>query len=80
MLLDLDNQPIDIECPKCKFYNLVTLKQVRLRDAVICRGCKTTIQFEDHMNETRKSIRSINRAMQELEQQLGKLGKITIRL
>ena len=79
-MLNLDRHPIEIACPRCDFYNFVTLKQVRLRAAVICRGCKVTINFEDHMNETRKAIRSINRALRELEEQFNKIGKITIRL
>lgn len=80
MLINLDRHSIDIACPRCKFFNTVTLKQVRIRDAVICRGCKVTIRFEDHMNETRKAIRSINRAMQELEDTLKGMGKVKIRL
>src|SRR6266581_393430 len=58
-MIDLDGHTIEVECPRWRFYNPITLKQVRLRDAIICRGCKVTIQLEDHMNETRKAIRSI---------------------
>jgi len=79
-MLNLDKHPIEVACPQCGFYNSVTLKQIRLRDAVICRGCKVTINFEDHMNETRKAIRSINRALRELEEQLKSIGTIKIRL
>jgi len=68
-MLNLDKHPIEVACPQCGFYNSVTLKQIRLRDAVICRGCKVTINFEDHMNETR-----------ELEEQLKSIGTIKIRL
>ncbi len=80
MMLDLDKHTVEVDCPQCGFYNPITLKQVRLRDAVICRGCKSTIRLEDHMNETRKAIRSVNRALQELEEQFRSLGKITIRI
>lgn len=79
-IFDLDKQSVDVACPRCKFYNTVTLKQIRVRDAVICRGCKSTINFEDHMNETRKAIRLVNRAMREMEQQLRAISRITIRL
>lgn len=79
-MINLDNHSLEFPCPSCGFFNPVTLKQVRLRDAIICRGCKTTIRFEDHMNETRKAIRSITRALQEFEEEIKKIGKITIRL
>jgi len=78
--LGLDRHSLEVACPRCQFYNPITLKQVRLRDAAICRGCKVTINLEDHMNETRKAIRSINRAMRELENKLRAIGSITIRL
>ncbi len=79
-MLDLDKHELDLPCPRCGFYNPVTLKAVRLRDAVICRGCKATIRFEDHMNETRKAVKTINRAVRELEDQIGDMGIVTIRL
>ena len=78
--IDIDNHKIDIHCPSCHFFNTVTLKQVRLRDVVICRGCKANISLEDHLNMTRKTIRSFQRAMRQIEEQLAKIGKITIRL
>jgi hypothetical protein len=78
-MFDLDNYSFDVECPRCYFYNPLSLKQVRLRDAVICRGCKTTIKLEDHMNETRKAIRSIHNAVRDLEDQFNKMRNIKIR-
>lgn len=79
-MLELDKHQLDLPCPRCGFYNPATLKAVRLRDAIICRGCKVTIRFEDHMNETRKAVRTINRAVRELEEQIGRIGTITIQL
>lgn len=79
-MINLDNHSFEFACPNCGFFNPVTLKQVRLRDAIICRGCKSILNFEDYMNETRKAVRSINRALQELEEGLSKIGKITIRI
>jgi len=78
-LFDLDKVKVDITCPKCNFMNPVTFKQVRVRDVVICRGCKANIQLEDHMNTVKKSVRVIRRALRELEQQMSNLGKITLR-
>lgn len=80
MTINVENQTLEFPCPKCGFFNPVTLKQVELNDAIICRGCKNIIRFEDHMNETRKAVRSINKALRELEEELLKIGSVTIRL
>lgn len=79
-VIDLDGHRLDFPCPRCKFFNTFTLGQVRLRDAVICRGCKATINLDDYMNETRKAIRSISRALRSLQEQLAEMGTITIRI
>ena len=69
-MIDFDKHEIDIQCPKCLFYNPIWLKQARLRDIIVCRGCKSNIHLDDQMNETRKTIKSIRRAMTELEDTL----------
>jgi transcription elongation factor Elf1 len=62
-MFDLGKYDIDFECPSCGFYNHFYLKQARLRYVIICRGCKANIQLDDAMNEVRKSIRKINKAI-----------------
>lgn len=69
-MINLDIHEIEFQCPSCDFYNKIQLKQIRLRDVVICRGCKSNIRLDDQMNETKKAIRSIRRAMNELEETL----------
>ena len=66
-MIDLDKQSIEISCPRCGFYNPVFLRQVKLRDVVICRGCKVNIQLDDYMNEYRKTEKSIQNLLAELE-------------
>jgi len=66
-MINIDSQEIDFQCPQCDFYNNIWLKQARLRDVIICRGCKANIRLDDHMNEIRKTIRSIRQAMNEFE-------------
>jgi hypothetical protein len=78
-MIDLDVYSIDFECPRCKFYNSATLKQVRLRDVLICRGCKSLINLEDHMNEVRKAIRSITKSINHLETTFQRIGESTRR-
>ena len=78
-LIDIDKFTVDFECPKCGFYNPIFLKQARLRDVIICRGCKANIQLDDQMNECRKATRQVKRSLKKLEDSLGDL-EITINL
>lgn len=74
-LLNIDRISVNINCPRCDFYNKVTFKQVRIRGVIICRGCKSNIQLVDHMNTVRKSVSSIRRSLSKLEKTLAKFGK-----
>lgn len=69
-MLNLDKHIIEFTCPICHFYNYFYFRQARLRDVIICRGCKSNIQLDDHMNECRKVIRRTKRAFQVLENSL----------
>lgn len=75
----IDNTTISAACPQCDFDNPFTLKQARLRDVIICRGCKANIQLDDQMNECRKAVRQIERAINELQDSLKNLN-LTITL
>ena len=61
-MIDLDKIKIDFECPECEFINYFYFKQARLRDVIICRGCKANIHLDDHMNECKIARRRINKA------------------
>ena len=74
-----DRTVIDFPCPSCGFYNDATLREVRLQDAIICRGCKITIMLVDPVNETRVALRRIDRAIRKLEEQVSSIGVIEIR-
>ena len=76
-MIDIGDHEIDIQCPRCDFYNLIFLKQARLRDVVICRGCKNNIQLEDHMNQVRKAERDVKK---QFEQIFDSMDDITINI
>lgn len=78
-MFNLDKHAIDFPCPHCGFYNSIFFIQAQLRDVVICRGCKSNIQLDDHMNECRKARQSLRRALQRLESSLKELT-VNIRL
>lgn len=73
-MLSLDRLPIEFQCPQCSFYNRVFLRQARLRDIIICRGCKANIQLDDHMNECRNAEQAIRKALADLESTLDALS------
>lgn len=73
-MINLDKHTIEIQCPKCRFYNKIFLRQVRIRDVMICRGCKINIQLEDFMNEYRKAKRRIGTTLQEFKTSFGNLN------
>jgi hypothetical protein len=72
-MFSLDKLPIEFHCPKCGFLNELFFKQARLRDVIICRGCKSNIQLDDQMNECRKAEKRIRTAMREFEAMLGNI-------
>ncbi len=69
-MIKVENIEIEIQCPKCNFYNYFRIKQAQLRDVIICRGCKANIQLDDQMNTVRKTIRDIEKAMRKFENSL----------
>jgi len=70
----IDSAPIDFPCPRCAFHNRATIKQVRLRDVVICRGCKANIRLEDQMNTVRIAERMVRKSIEQLAESMKALG------
>ena len=75
-----DALTIAVQCPNCRFCNDVSLKEVRLRDVRLCRGCHRLIRFEDDMNTVRKSVRDIRAGLRQLTDQLSKTIEIDLTL
>ncbi len=73
--INMDKFEVEVDCPRCSFGNPIWLKQARLRDVVICRGCKANIQLDDSMNTVRKAYRSIRRAMQDLRETVEQINR-----
>lgn len=80
-MFNLDRLDFDVPCPVCRFESNIFYRQARLRDVIICRGCKANIQLDDQMNQCRKARAQINAAMADLERTIASLNmKLTIRL
>lgn len=73
--MDIDSSEIEIECPNCQFYNMIWIKQARLRDVIICRGCKSNIHLDDSLNEVRKARHRIKAAFNDLKRQFERLNR-----
>lgn len=71
---------IELHCPQCGFYEPATLKQVRLGDVLICRGCKGNISLIDHMHEIANSRQRLHAALSDLRKLAANPLKITLRL
>jgi len=79
-MLDLDNVSIQVQCPRCEFYNSFFMKQARLQDVIICRGCHCNIFLNDQIGECQKVIRRVEKALWELEEQIKNTFPITINI
>jgi hypothetical protein len=79
MTLNLDRERIYIHCPRCNFWARPFLRQIRHHETIVCGGCKANIRLDDHLGSFRKAQRQVNKALEELEVQLGNLT-INIRL
>jgi len=69
----LDSQVIGIDCPKCEFTTQITFREIRLNDAIICRGCKRTLQLEDHLLSARKAQQQAELSVRNLFQSMGNI-------
>jgi hypothetical protein len=71
--IDIDSFEVEIECPICEFTNPIWIKQARLRDVIICRGCKANMRLDDSMNGVRKARQNIQRQLKALQDQLARM-------
>lgn len=78
-MFDLDCAIFPIECRKCNFLNSVTVRQVRLHDVVICRGCKSNIQLVDHMGTVSNARDAIRNSLREMVGSLSRTLNVTLR-
>lgn len=73
--MDIDKFDIEVDCPGCGFANQIRLGQARLRDVVICRGCKANIQLDDGMNTVRKARQSIRSSLRQFQDTIDRINR-----
>jgi hypothetical protein len=77
----IDFAEIEFPCPRCRFFNPIWIKQARVRDVIICRGCKSNIQLDDQMNSVRIAERDARRAVEELSKTFESISReLTIKI
>lgn len=72
-MFDLDNIETEIDCPNCGFYNTVYFKDIKLRNVIICRGCKFNLQLDDYMNSYKIESRKLETEFKKLSNLLNEL-------
>jgi len=75
--MNIDSCELEIECPQCSFYNPIWIKQARLRDTIICRGCKSNIRLDDSMNTVRKAHRRILEQFNKIKRQIEGINRLS---
>jgi hypothetical protein len=73
-VIDVDRFFVPAECPNCEYPIEVQIRDVRLEARVFCPNCKSAIHLVDHESGTEVGLRKAERALQDLAQQLRKLG------
>lgn len=66
-MIGIGSHEIEIDCPRCRFYNPIYLKQIIYRDVIICRGCKSNLKLDDYSNEVRKVKQQISNIFKDLK-------------
>lgn len=78
--MDLDPIKVELECLECHFFNIASLRQIRLNDVVICRGCKSNLQLVDYMGTVAKARRDFRREIERLQEAFNKISTIKLSL
>ncbi len=74
-MIDIGKSKISLTCPLCKFINHVTLEDVSKGKSIICNGCLKTIKLVDNEGSTKKAIKTIKQATNDLSNNLKRLSK-----
>ena len=79
-MVDFDAIEFPLTCPNCEFSNPVTIKQARLGDVLICRGCKANLQCVDVLGELANARSAIQKRFDELTELFHKPIRLTLKL
>jgi len=58
---NLDKRWIEVPCPACRLRTPASLRDVRLGNTIICRGCKANIRLIDRQGEFHRARQRFER-------------------
>lgn len=73
-MLNFDKLVVPIECPRCKFPNLASMREIRFGLSILCRGCKIELRLQPVNGGAAKAKRALENFQTSLS------TKITIEL
>ena len=76
----LDWRTFEFECPRCRFYNTIFVRDVKLRFRHICRGCKMNLQLEDYWASYKRACERLDSILNKSLEELAKSFSFTITL
>jgi hypothetical protein len=65
-MIDFNKIWIDIECPNCKYSDVVQLVDVKSEKEFYCHNCKSRIHLIDNDGSVHNGIETMNNAMKSL--------------
>ena len=71
----IDSLEVDIPCPECGAQNRVSLGQIEREEIIQCLNCGTKIKLKDKDGSVRRGTRDIQRALDDLDRTLRRLGR-----
>jgi Zn finger protein HypA/HybF involved in hydrogenase expression len=74
-MFNLDEEWIEINCPKCTYSFEIQMIDVRLETINYCPNCKCSIQLKDQNASVYTSTNDINNALNELDKTIKNLFK-----
>jgi len=74
-MFNIDNHEISFSCPECGQLIKVTLKQIAAQETVTCRACQKQVNLKDKSGSADKTIKDVNKAINEFKNSLSRLGK-----
>lgn len=64
--ISFDKDEIEVDCPFCELETYVTFGEIMRNDFAICRGCHCNIILEDYLGDVKKSLKKIEKLINNL--------------
>jgi len=72
-MMNIAELTYEIPCPSCRHQIAVSMQEIANQSVLDCTDCHQRIRVVDEDGATKKGIRSVNRILKNLDNQLAKL-------